>query len=75
MFESDMSIFEPDAPKRNLLFSNIQKQRKIKKRRVALNPCMVRNLNVLSKLCHRILKSRRCRSIRSALKVGEKINK
>jgi len=64
MFENDMNIFEPGAPKRSLSFSNtLNKPEKIKekKRRVALSPCMVRNLSVLLRSCHRIPRNRRCK--------------
>jgi hypothetical protein len=71
MSENAMSIFELDARKRNLSFSNIQKQRRIKKKRVALNHFMEKNLNVLSRLCHKIPRSRRCKSIRSVLKADK----
>jgi hypothetical protein len=74
MFESDMSIFELDAPKRSLFFSNIlrfkQKRIREKKRRDVLSRFMVRSPNVLSKLCHRIPRSRRCRSTISVLRAG-----
>jgi len=74
MSENVMSIFEQGARKRSLLFLNIlNKPEKIKgkKRRDVLNRYMVRSPNVLSKLCHRIPMSRRCRSIRNVLRVGE----
>jgi hypothetical protein len=77
MSENATSIFELDAPKRSLSFLNIlnkPERIKEKKRRVALNRYMVRNLNVLSRSCHRIPRSRRCRSIRNVLKVEVKTN-
>jgi hypothetical protein len=75
MSENVMSILDPDVPKRSQLFLNIlNKPEKIreKKRRVVLNPFTERNLNVLLKLCHRMLKSKRCKLIRNVLRPEEK---
>jgi hypothetical protein len=76
MSENVMNIFELDALKRSLSFSSILKQRRIKgkMKRVAQNRYMARNLNALSRSCHRIPRSRRCKLIKNVLKAEGKTN-
>ena len=69
-----MNISELDAPKRSRSFSNIPRLKRIKKRKVALNRFMERNPNALLRSYHKIPKNKRCKLIKNALRVEERIS-